>query len=50
MNILDIKNVSFRYNRGPFVLKDINLSIEEGEVVVLLGPSGYGKSTLAQII
>lgn len=50
MNILDIKNVSFRYNHGPFVLKDINLSIEEDEVVVLLGPSGYGKSTLAQII
>src|SRR5213592_2028842 len=32
------------------VLKDINLSIEEGEVVVVIGPSGSGKSTLCRAI
>lgn len=36
---------------GPFqVLKDINLSIEQGEVVVIIGPSGSGKSTLLRCI
>ncbi|ANB56503.1 ABC transporter family protein [Anoxybacillus sp. B7M1] len=36
---------------GSFhVLKDINLSIEQGEVVVIIGPSGSGKSTLVRCI
>ena len=32
------------------VLKDINLDIEEGEVVCIIGPSGSGKSTLLKIV
>ena len=32
------------------VLKDINLSIDQGEVVVVIGPSGSGKSTLCRAI
>ena len=32
------------------VLKDINLSVAQGEVVVIIGPSGYGKSTLCRTI
>lgn len=50
MNILDVKSICFRYNRGPYVLKNISFSVKEGEIIVLLGPSGYGKSTLAQLI
>lgn len=47
---LELKHVSFRYGNGPWILKDVNLSAEAGERVALEGPSGYGKSTLSQIM
>ena len=50
MALLEVKNISFRYNSGPWILKDVSFCIEEGERVALLGPSGYGKSTLAKIM
>ncbi len=37
-------------NRPNFILKDINLKIEEGEFISVMGPSGSGKSTLLNII
>ncbi len=44
-------DVSFRYNEdGPYVLKDINLKIDKGEMVAFVGPSGAGKSTLVDLI
>lgn len=50
MTVLEVKNVSFRYGNGPWILKDVSMEVEQGERVVILGPSGYGKSTLAKII
>ncbi len=50
---LELKNIRKSFGEGSShveVLKDINLSVEEGEFVVLLGPSGSGKSTLLNII
>jgi peptide/nickel transport system ATP-binding protein len=47
---LEAKNISFRYAQSPWVLKDLNISIKQGEVVGLIGPSGCGKSTLARIL
>lgn len=50
MAVLEVKNISFRYGNGPWILKDVSMEVEQGERVVILGPSGYGKSTLAKII
>lgn len=48
---LEAENISFRYDsKSPYVLKDLSLSIENGERVAVVGPSGCGKSTLAKIL
>jgi subfamily B ATP-binding cassette protein HlyB/CyaB len=48
---IEFKNVTFRYRPGsPDVLKGINLKIEPGEVIGIVGASGSGKSTLAKLI
>jgi ABC-type multidrug transport system fused ATPase/permease subunit len=44
------ENVSFHYEAGKDVLKDITFTIAPGEHVALVGPSGAGKSTLASLI
>ncbi|MEA4848691.1 MAG: ABC transporter ATP-binding protein [Clostridiaceae bacterium] len=47
---VEFEGVSFRYGEGGQVLKDINLNLEPGETVALVGPSGGGKSTLCSLI
>lgn len=48
---IEFKNVSFEYNDDQKeVLKDIDLSIKEGEKVALVGPSGGGKTTICNLI
>ena len=48
---IELKNVCFSYgDKKENTLKDINLSVNKGEVVLLCGVSGCGKSTLLQII
>ena len=42
---LRLENVSVRRN-GKFILKDISMSIGEGENVAVIGPNGSGKTTL----
>lgn len=46
---IEFKHVSFRYGE-QWVLKDINLIIEKGKTVALVGQSGGGKSTLVDLI
>lgn len=43
-------NVSFEYEMGRETLKNISVTIREGETVALVGPSGSGKSTFASLI
>ncbi len=47
---LEFKNVYFSYNGGEPVLKDINLAVNKGQIVALVGLSGAGKSTLVDMI
>lgn len=48
-NSIELRNVSFSYD-GVKVLEDINLKIEKGKTVALVGSSGAGKSTLADLV
>ncbi len=50
MKAIEIKNLSKSYNNGFKALKDIDISVSEGEIFALLGPNGAGKSTLINII
>lgn len=53
-NIIEIKNLSKSYKNGSGttleVLKDIDLTVEEGELTAIIGKSGSGKSTLLNIL
>ena len=48
-NILEINNIDFSYGKKR-VLNNISLSVEEGEIFGLLGPSGAGKTTLIKML
>ncbi len=47
---IEINNVSFTYEDKKQVLKNLDLSIEAGKTVALVGPSGGGKTTLCNLI
>jgi ATP-binding cassette, subfamily B, bacterial MsbA len=48
-NSIELRNISFAYD-GVDVLRNINLTIDKGKTVALVGSSGAGKSTLADLI
>jgi ATP-binding cassette, subfamily B, bacterial MsbA len=49
---IQYSNVSFSYTRGDngYVLKDINLTIQKGKTIALVGQSGSGKTTMADML
>ncbi|HBF88824.1 MAG TPA: antibiotic ABC transporter ATP-binding protein [Bacteroidales bacterium] len=48
-NSIEFRNVSFQYEKEP-VLKNINIKIEKGKTIAIVGQSGSGKSTIADLI
>jgi len=46
---IELKNVSFKYD-NEYVLKDFSLKVEKGQTVALVGQSGSGKSTIANLL
>jgi len=46
---IEFKNVSFKY-KHDYVLKNINLKVEKGKMIALVGQSGSGKSTLVDLL
>ena len=49
MHAIQFEDVDFSYGEGGFRIKKLNLTVEEGEFVAVLGHNGSGKSTLARL-
>ncbi|MDB0061856.1 ABC transporter ATP-binding protein [Octadecabacter sp.] len=49
-NIVEVRNLTKRYDGGFEALKSVDLDIAEGEIIALLGPNGAGKTTLISTI
>ena len=50
MSLVKMENVQFAYEKDTPILSDINLDIEPGEAVGLIGANGVGKSTLMKLL
>jgi len=47
---VEFKSVSFEYTSGVAVLEDVNLTIEPGKMIALVGKTGAGKTTMANLV
>lgn len=50
MILINVENVSYKYKNGKQVLKNINFSINKGEILAIVGKNGSGKSTIGKLI
>ncbi len=50
MPTLELKNVSYAYEKGKAVLQNVSGSLENGKIYAILGPSGSGKTTLLSLL
>jgi len=48
--MIEIKNLSYKYNKEDVILQDVNLQIQDGEIISIIGKNGCGKSTLLNLI
>jgi peptide/nickel transport system ATP-binding protein len=49
-SVLDIENISFGYSKDILIFENFSLTLSEGEIKAIVGPSGVGKSTLFELI
>ena len=45
-----LENISKEYKNGVHALRDVTLTIEDGEFVYIIGPTGSGKSTMIKLL
>ena len=50
MSVLELSGVSRSYPGSGDVLRDVELTVDDGELLAVVGPSGSGKSTLLQLM
>jgi len=51
MDLININHLYYRYpNENRFVLEDINLTVQKGDYLIIIGPNGGGKTTLLKLI
>ncbi len=50
MPTLELKNVSYAYEKGKAVLQNVSAALETGKMYAILGPSGSGKTTLLSLL
>ena len=50
MPTLELKNISYAYEKGKAVLQNVSGSLETGKMYAILGPSGSGKTTLLSLL
>ncbi|MBR2614741.1 MAG: energy-coupling factor transporter ATPase [Clostridia bacterium] len=50
LKIIEVKNLTYAYAKGKEVLKNLNIEIEKGEFVAIIGHNGSGKSTFAKLL
>lgn len=50
MALIEMSGVTKKYRRSTTALRNLNLSIQQGEFVYLVGPSGAGKSSLIRLL
>jgi len=48
--VLEMKNVTFKYNNNKEILKDVSFKVYKGEMVSIVGRNGAGKSTISKLI
>lgn len=50
MSLIELRDVTKKYHRSTTALRDINLSVNQGEFVYIVGPSGAGKSSFIKLL
>lgn len=47
--ILEVRDAAFSYDGSRMIFENVNLSVDRGEVLCIVGPNGCGKSTLIDL-